>query len=114
MIRGAAGIFLVTLTSAVMPVPAVGAGKCYTTQSASAEPPAVAAQFRIARRVELVDWARGGKSLSEADTRRLDALRAQVERARQAKQWDEAEKAINEAMKLLGIVNKAETDLPGC
>jgi hypothetical protein len=113
MIRGAAVFFLLAL-SAAMPAPAARAGNCYTTQSASGEPPAVAAQFRIARRAELVDWARGAKSLSDADTHKLDALRAQVEQARAAKHWSEAEAAINEAMKLLGIVNKAESALPGC
>jgi hypothetical protein len=111
MIRGAA---IVLLLAAILAAPAAHAGNCYTTQSASSEPPAVAAQFRIARRAELVDWARQATSLSEAETRKLDALRAQAEQARQAKHWDEAEAAINEAMKLLGIVNKAESALPGC
>jgi hypothetical protein len=110
MVRGAAVFFSLALLAAST----AHAESCYTTQSTSAEPPAVAAQFRIARRVELVDWARGAKSLSGAETQKLDQLRAKVEESRQAKRWNEAEEAINQAMKLLGIVNKVESALPGC
>jgi hypothetical protein len=105
--------FLIAL-AATLAASGAEAGNCYTTQSIAAEPPAVAAQFRIARRAELVDWARGAKSLSEADTHRLDDLRIQVEQLRREKRWDEAEQAIDAAMKLLGIVNKTESALPGC
>ncbi|MBN8921440.1 MAG: hypothetical protein J0H62_12540 [Rhizobiales bacterium] len=72
------------------------------------------AQFRVARRVELIDWARGATSLSSADTRRLDDLRARIEEYRQAKAWEQAEAAAAEATKILGIVNKAESALSGC
>jgi hypothetical protein len=110
MTRGARiGFSLVLLA-----VSAARAESCYTTQSTGASSPAAAAQFRIARRVELVDWARGEKSLSTADAQKLDDLRAKAEELRKEKHWEEAEAAINQAMKLLGIVNKVETALPGC
>jgi hypothetical protein len=114
MFRGAA-LFLCLAAFVAAATPG-RAESCFTTQSANtgATPASAGAQFRIARRVELIEWARGGKSLSEAQTKHLDELRRKVEEKRQAKRWEEAEEAVNEAMKILGIVNKAEADIPGC
>jgi hypothetical protein len=99
---------------------------CYTTQSvtthaapnagqaARAPSPTAAAQFRIARRVDLVEWARSEKGLSASEAAKLDELRAKVDEHRAARRWPEAEEAINQAMKLLGIVNRAEAPQPDC